>query len=188
MRLSAGVRHVLTEAASWVLATSIGVGTVLFFDEIKTAVVLGLGLPSPAQMIAADRSSAQAWDGTQTGTVEIRAGRHGHFLTTAQLNGRPIEVLVDTGASFVALTYQDAQKLGISVSPADFTQRVNTANGTARIAPIVLDSIGLGNIVLRNVSAAVSEPGRLGTTLLGMTFIGRLTRTEMRNGLLILQE
>jgi aspartyl protease family protein len=178
----------LSETASWLLATGIGVGTVLFFDEIKTAVILGLGLPSPPQLIASNRISSKAGDKPQTGMVEIRAGRHGHFLTTAQLNGQSVEVLVDTGASFVALTYEDAQRLGIYVSAADFTQQVNTANGIAKIAPIVLDTISLGNIVLRNVSAAVSEPGRLGTTLLGMTFIGRLSRTEMRNGLLILQE
>lgn len=188
MRLSAGVRHVLTEITSWLLATAVGVGTVLFFDEMKAAVILGLGLPASPQMVAGHRDGTAAAERPPAGAVEIRAGRHGHFLTTAHLNGTPVPVLVDTGASYVALTYEDAQRLGIYVSPSDFTQRVNTANGIAKIAPVVLDSVGLGNIVLRNVSAAVSEPGRLGTTLLGMTFLGRLTRTEMRNGVLILQE
>src|SRR5262249_13178711 len=158
------------------------------FDEIKAAVILGLGWPSPPQVVAASRESGRGFEGAPSTTVEIRAGRHGHFLTKAQLNGQPVNVLVDTGASFVALSYEDAQRIGSSESPEDFTQRVNTANGIAKIAPVVLDTVALGDIVVRNVTAAVSEPGRLGTTLLGMTFIGRLTRTEMRNGLLILHE
>ena len=78
--------------------------------------------------------------------------------------------------------------MGVQVSPDDFTKRVQTANGIAKVAPILLESIKIGEITLYNIEAAVSEPGRLGTTLLGMTFIGRLSRAEMRGGVLILQK
>lgn len=186
MRLSTGLKHALSEAASWLLASSIGLFTVFYFDEIKSALSSTLGLSIQAQVRTPQPERDP--DGTTAALVEIRAGNHGHFVATAQLNGRPIEVLVDTGASFVALSYEDAQRAGVLVSPADFTQRVATANGTAKIAPVVLDSIGIGGIVMRNVQAAVSEPGLLGTSLLGMTFLGRLSHAELRNGVLTLRE
>jgi aspartyl protease family protein len=58
----------------------------------------------------------------------------------------------------------------------------------ARIAPVVLDRVAIGSILVRNVPAAVSEPGKLSTSLLGMTFLGRLQRVDMRGGVLVLQE
>lgn len=88
----------------------------------------------------------------------------------------------------VALSFEDAERAGVFVRQSDYTGRVRTANGVARIAPVVLERVSIGNIELRDVEAAVSEPGRLGTTLLGMTFIGRLGRAEMRGSTLILQE
>ena len=60
--------------------------------------------------------------------------------------------------------------------------------GVARVAPVVLDRVSIGDITVRNVPAAVSEPGRLATSLLGMSFLGRLQRVEMRAGTLVLQE
>jgi aspartyl protease family protein len=88
----------------------------------------------------------------------------------------------------VAFTSEDAERAGIFVRQADYTQRVNTANGIARIAPVTVDRISIGDITVRNVQAAVSEPGKLQTTLLGMSFLGRLSRAEMRQGRLILEE
>ena len=121
-------------------------------------------------------------------TVEIRAGAHGHYFASVEINGRPIDVLVDFGASIVALSYDDAERAGVYVRDRDYTQRVSTANGHARVAPVVLDRISIGDITVRNIPAAVSEPGSLGTSLLGMSFLGRLQRVEMRSGTLVLQE
>ena len=109
-------------------------------------------------------------------------------MTEAQVNGRTIEVMVDTGASIVALTWEDAERAGIYVRPSEFTHRVNTANGTARVAPVTIEAISIGGITVRDVRAAVSEPGKLSGTLLGMTFLGRLSRAELRRGTLILEE
>ncbi len=97
-------------------------------------------------------------------------------------------MLVDSGASIVALSYDDARRAGVYVRDRDYTQRVSTANGQARVAPVVLDRVSIGDITVRNVPAAVSEPGSLGTSLLGMSFLGRLQRVEMRAGTLVLQE
>ena len=96
--------------------------------------------------------------------------------------------MVDTGASIVALSYEDARASGIYVRDSDFTHRVSTANGLARVAPVTIDRISIGDITVRDVAGAVMEAGKLGTTLLGMSFLGRLQRVDMRSGMLVLQE
>lgn len=122
------------------------------------------------------------------GTVAIRAGDYGHFETEAEINGRPIDVMVDTGASLVALTYEDAARVGIFVKPSDFTNIAQTANGPARVAPVTISRISIGDITVRNIPAVISERGVSGRTLLGMSFLGRLSRVEMRAGTLLLEE
>lgn len=124
----------------------------------------------------------------ERGTVALPAGAYGHFQTDAEINGRTIGVMVDTGASLVALTYDDARRAGIFVNPADFTGIAQTANGTARVAPVTISRIEIGDITVRNVAGVVSERGKSDRTLLGMSFLGRLSRVEMRSGTLVLQE
>jgi aspartyl protease family protein len=121
-------------------------------------------------------------------TVVIDAGPSGHFFTTADVNGTSVKVMVDTGATTVALTWEDAEKAGIRVRPSDFTGRVRTANGTAGVAPVTIDHITIGAITLYDVEATVSEKGRLATTLLGMTFLSRLARFEISRGRLALEQ
>jgi aspartyl protease family protein len=74
------------------------------------------------------------------------------------------------------------------VNPGDFTHIAQTANGTARVAPVKISRISIGDITVRDVSAVVSERGKSERTLLGMSFLGRLSRVEMRGGTLVLQE
>ena len=175
----------MTEAATWLMAIAACAGTFVYFDEIRTSVAHALGKPLTEDVAVVAEPEA---DQTPSGSVALHADSRGHFVTVAQINGRPVDVLVDTGATMVAMSYEDAERAGVSVRSSDYTQRVRTANGIARIAPVILDSVSIGDIELRNVEAAVSEPGLLGTTLLGMTFIKRLGRAEMRSGILILQE
>ena len=122
------------------------------------------------------------------GEVTIPAGDYGHFNTVAEINGRTIDVMVDTGASLVALTYEDADAIGVYVRPSDFTHTAQTANGVARVAPVTIPKISIGDITVRNVQGVVSERGKSERTLLGMSFLGRLSRVEMRGGTLVLQE
>lgn len=119
--------------------------------------------------------------------VRLKSGRGGHFYAPVDLNGRRIEAVVDTGATTVALSYEDARTAGIFVHNSDFTMRMRTANGIARAAPVRIDRIDLDGITVRNVRATVAEPGRLHITLLGMSFLGKLRRFEMQRGELILE-
>lgn len=121
-------------------------------------------------------------------SVELRAGAHGHFYSRIHVNGRAVQAMVDTGASIVALTYEDAQAAGVHIRNSDYTHRVSTANGVARVALVTLDSVAIEDIMVRDVRAAVAEPGKLTKTLLGMSFLGQLSRAEMSRGVLVLEE
>ena len=191
MALSAGMRQAVGMATGWLVLACAATVSVAYFSEIKSAARVVLGLPaSDARSIRPPESRpaepARGLAGERV--VQIRAGAHGHYFANAEINGRPVDVLVDSGASIVALSYDDAQRAGVLVRDSDFTQRVNTANGVARVAPVMLDRVSIGNITVRNVPAAVTERGSLGTSLLGMSFLGRLQRVDMRAGTLILQE
>ncbi len=120
--------------------------------------------------------------------VTLTANDQGHFETEAEMNGRSVDVMVDTGATIVAMTYEDAERAGIFLKPSDFTHTVATANGQAMVAPITIGTVAIGPITVRNVEGAVAESGKLHKTLLGMSFLNRLTRVEMRSKNLVLQE
>jgi aspartyl protease family protein len=122
------------------------------------------------------------------GTVTLKATSAGHFEAEAEVNGRRVDVMVDTGATIVALTYEDAERAGIFLRDSDFTHQVATANGVAKIAPVMLSSISIGGITVRNVQGAVTERGKLHVTLLGMSFLGKLTRVNMQANSLVLHE
>ena len=192
MPYSSGTRGLFAELSSWVAAIAIVSLSVVYYDEIKGAFATAFGAPvtSGTDRAAADEAEDQdaARKARQQGAVEIKAGDNGHFHAEVEVNGRPVEVMVDTGASLVALTYEDAERAGIYVKDSDFDHGVRTANGIARIALVTLDRVAIGNITLRNVQGAVSEPGKLTKTLLGMSFLSRLSRFDMRSGTLVLQE
>jgi len=148
------------------------------------------GLSPQASSGQGDAPVADTQDATraQPGTVTLPAGDYGHFRAEADINGRDVDVMVDTGASLVALTYEDARRAGIVVKPSDFTHTAQTANGIARVAPVTIPRISIGDITVRNVAGVVSERGASERTLLGMSFLGRLSRVEMRGSTLLLQE
>lgn len=108
-------------------------------------------------------------------SVTLQADGRGHFIVQGQINGGTMRMLVDTGASLIALSAADAKRLGI-----DYTKGspiyINTANGTVRGYKVKLDSVKVGDIVLNQVDGVVQDSG-LTFALLGMSF---LNRTEMR--------
>jgi len=110
------------------------------------------------------------------GTATFRRGLDGHFTVASTVNGSPMPLLFDTGASAVVLSFRDADKAGIPVDELRFTLPVMTANGTGRAAIVQLDRIEIGGIARRNVRAFVAEDGALHGSLLGMTFLETLSR------------
>jgi aspartyl protease family protein len=121
------------------------------------------------------------------GVVRLSADGRGHYVTRVEVNNRTLEVLVDTGASLVALRYEDARSLGV-VFPGDrFDVRVRTANGEGRAKRVQLRSVSIGPITIRDVEALVAEEGALGVNLLGMSFLKKLSRFEVQRGELVLE-
>jgi aspartyl protease family protein len=120
-------------------------------------------------------------------SVTITRGGNGHFQTEASIDGRRINVLVDTGASVIALRESDAARLGIHPAARDYTARVSTANGQVIAARTELNRVEVGGVTVRNVAALVLPDEALGQNLLGMSFLSRL-HWEQKNGKLILEQ
>lgn len=191
MAMSSGARSFLGELASWGAAAAILAAAVLHYDTLRSGLGSALGLDDAAVMSEAGQPQPTASDAeapARSGTEQLRAHADGHYYARAEVNGRPLDVMVDTGATMVALTYEDAERAGLRLRPADFTGRVSTANGIAAVAPVTLDRVTIGRITVRNVRAAVCERGRLEKTLLGMSFLSRLDRVDIQQGRLTLIE
>ncbi len=187
MAFSSGTRTMLGEVAGWAaFACLLGVVAVNY-SEIRQGVAALMGVTGqPAtDTIAHVQQGEPPLKGY---SVELNAGDNGHYRADAEINGRSVSAMVDTGASMVVLTYEDAETAGIYLKDSDFTHRASTANGYSRIAPVSLDRVSIGDITVRGVKAAVAEPGRLQTTLLGMSFLSRLDKVDMRGGKLLLQD
>ena len=98
----------------------------------------------------------------------------GHFVAKTSINGVSLPLLFDTGASIIALSYEDATKLGYRLNPLDFRAQIQTANGIAPAAEITLKEVRIDNISISDVPAMVLPPGKLEMSLLGRSFWGRL--------------
>ncbi|MCQ0990490.1 retropepsin-like aspartic protease family protein [Jiella marina] len=120
--------------------------------------------------------------------VRIPGDAGGHFRTDARMNGRSVPVLVDTGASVVALNETTARRIGVSLLPGDFIHPVQTANGTTQAAPARISEIEIGPIRVRNVDAIVIRDEALGTTLLGNSFLNQVGSFSVENGEMTLRD
>ena len=121
--------------------------------------------------------------------VTLEADGRGHFQTEATINGRSVPVLIDTGATSVALRFEDMSRLGIRAPlPSEYTVPIATANGNARAARVVLPEVRVGDVRVRKVDALVMPERMLSTSLLGMSFIRRLSNVEMADGRLTFVE
>lgn len=122
---------------------------------------------------------------TDSGSIALRRGAGGHFRATVGVNGTPVNFLVDTGATGIVLSQQDAEAAGIDVAGLSFDSRAVTANGTVAIAPVRLAQLSFADLEVRDVPAQVNG-GALDTSLLGMSFLDRFDRIEIRGDTLLL--
>jgi clan AA aspartic protease (TIGR02281 family) len=120
--------------------------------------------------------------------VTLASNVYGHYIVQAEINRAKVELLTDTGATYVALNYETALQLGLNQSNLRFTSRSSTANGIARVAPVTLDYIRIGSIVVHDVKAVIAEPGKMTQNLLGMSFISRLAGFELSGGRLNMEQ
>ncbi|SFZ85821.1 aspartyl protease family protein [Devosia enhydra] len=167
------------------------VGNLLAWGGIFTVVLVGYSyrddLQGAAARVFGELMPGRAIIDQTTGNVTFRAGRDGHFLVDASVNGAPMTLLFDTGASAVVLTHADAEAAGIDVDALRYNVPVSTANGTGRAASIVLERVDVGGIARNRVRAFVAEDGALQTSLLGMSFLETLRRYSVSSNALELE-
>jgi aspartyl protease family protein len=138
----------------------------------------------------ADRVIAELAPGhvvSQGRTVAVARTNNGDFNISAQINGAHVTMVLDTGASSVVLTRDDARAAGLPLEVLSYTVNIDTANGRTRAAPVTLDRVAVGGLVERSVDALVAQPGQLKTSLLGMSFLNRLQSWEVSGDRLILR-
>lgn len=119
--------------------------------------------------------------------TELKAVQGGHFITSADINGSSVTVLVDTGATAVALSYEDASSIGLRPGSLDYDVPVSTANGIANAARVKIDQISIDGVEVEDVEGLVLPEGALQGTLLGMSFLSRLDSFKVEDGVLILR-
>lgn len=159
---------------------------------IGLACVIGLGYSNRFEFAAlGNRFLGELVPGMgvegEGGEVMFRAGAGGHFQVEALVDGVPVRFLVDTGASDVVLSPRDAARIGFDPAALEFSKTYRTANGAVQAAPVTLGAIEIGPVVIRNVSAAVNG-APLDESLLGMSFLDRLTGYRVENGTLTLRQ
>jgi len=139
---------------------------------------VGQSSPEGVRLISADRAKAVlevdgnsltlALGESTVATAELKADQLGHFITIAYVNGVPTRAVIDTGASAVSMSRDEAQRLGVGYASSPRVQ-VSTAGGTRMAYRVTLATVQVGGVTLRNVEGLVQE--ELALTLIGMSFL-----------------
>ncbi len=119
-------------------------------------------------------------------TTAIFKSRDGHYWAATEVDGHWIHCLVDTGATTMALTASDAARLGLNPASLHYTLAVNTAAGQTWAAPVELARVSVAGAPVDHVAAMVVKSG-LSSSLLGMSYLGRLSKFEATPTTLILR-
>lgn len=162
-----GIARWLRDAALWVVIFVAVAAAYSFRDQISSVFN-----PSAPRMVG--------------DVVEVRRADDGHFWADVEINDVRLRMLIDTGASGVALSPRDARRIGIDPSSLRYTIPVQTAQGATTAAPVTLDNVHLGAINLKDVDAAVMADD-VDISLLGMSFLNRLDGYEVNSDAMLLR-
>lgn len=176
-----GAATVARDAVTW-LALGLGLVTLYAYKEELTPIatrVVGELLPGTAMTVETSAGGLAE--------VKIRKRLNGHFTTKVEVNGKPVSMIVDTGASSIVLTPEDARTAGIDVDEMTFRVPVLTANGRTMAARIWLEDVAIGPLDRTRVEALIAQPGALSQSLLGMSFLSRLRSYEFSGDYLTLR-
>ena len=175
-----GAGEIVRAAAGWLAILLVIVGGYAYRGEITVVGGRLLGVLAPGVPISGRLA------GEANGAVVIVRSIDGHFAVRADLDKVPTTLMLDTGASFVTLTPEDAAKIGIDTGGLHFATPIRTANGLIQAAPIVIDSLSVGSIKRHRVAALVAPPDSLDESLLGMSFLNTLNGYAISGDRLVL--
>jgi aspartyl protease family protein len=142
---------------------------------------------APRAAAATARAASGTAKALERPSLAVAADFRGHYMVHPTIDNYRIRMMVDTGATLVALTAADAKALGLQPRPADYKVGLNTANGVVKAARVLLREIRLGDILVRNVEAVVLPAGALSMSLLGTSFLGKLRGYEVQTGRMVLR-
>ena len=141
-------------------------------------IFVAIGSTMPARDPSEPTQVEAVVDGSREPVVtRLRRQRNGHFYVDATVNGRLVRFLVDTGASTVALTMEDAARIGEKVSPESFSVVGEGAGGAVRGDRLMIGSIEIEGKRVENIRGVVLEG--LGQSLLGQNYLSRMGSVEM---------
>jgi aspartyl protease family protein len=134
--------------------------------------------PTPAPLVKKSATKADTSTETVTETMEsaprktvLHRGANGHFFADAMVNGQSIHFVVDTGATTVALTMDDARKLGLSFDPSQFEVIGRGASGDVRGKEVILHHVAIDRQEGFDIPAVILGEG-LDVSLLGQSWLG----------------
>jgi aspartyl protease family protein len=178
-------------------------GRVIFFATVGVALALGgssflLGrLPGAApasaaratESVAAETPAPEPNQRQSSGYRQalLEADQRGQYAAEALINGSPVRMLVDTGATIVSVSASTARRLGLSPSRGRKIL-IQTANGQSTASSTTLKSVSLDGLYMNDVEALILAPEAGEVNLLGESFLKRLTSVEQRNGMLVLRQ
>jgi aspartyl protease family protein len=146
-------------------------------------------MPSPAthSLVVASTSAPATPPALAVGGpwTTLDRGPSGHFFADAEVNGMTVHFLVDTGATGVALTTEDAQRVGLQFSPTEFTEVGRGASGPVRGKFVTLNEVRLDGRSVEHVDGAIIEGGE--TSLLGQSFLSKMGTIEMSGDQMIIR-
>lgn len=155
------------------------VGAALFWLVMIALIAVGYGYKDDLTALGGRTIGmlvpGQPMETGRRGEAAIARSRDGHFHAVADVDGARVRFMIDTGASTVVLTDDDARAAGIEPGKLIYDLDVSTANGRTKAAEVRLGAITIGDIRVNNVRAMVARPGQLETSLLGNSFLSRLT-------------
>jgi aspartyl protease family protein len=121
-------------------------------------------------------------------TAMLYADTRGHFHAEIYMRGIPVRTLVDTGASLVSFSAEDAAKIGLRDEPNQKKAQFNTANGLVTASIVRIPEMRLQGITVYDVEAAIMPKGAMSGTLLGMSFMKKLQSYESRGSSMVLRK
>jgi aspartyl protease family protein len=169
------------DAVTW-LALGLALVTLYSYkEEIAPIAARVVGELLPGSAMTVEQSAGGLTE------IRIRKRLDGHFNANVDVNGKQIAMIVDTGASSIVLTPEDATKAGIDIRNLAYNIPVLTANGRTFAARVRLDKVAIGHVDRANVDALVAKHGAMTQSLLGMSFLSRLRSYEFSGDFLTLR-